>query len=322
MSAMAVEVAAAVAAGAGQAVLAGVFSVSAMGKVVGCQRIRGAMCTKAAFDLALLLLAVLAFWTPAALAAGVGALAVGAGGWLRERARGNTICNCFGVLTPSLHRWRNHVRGALALGGALLFAAQWNAGLAPRTAPAYLIALAAGGLAVLAAYAYAHASAVPKVKVARAAELRLQRGDGQLRMHDQIGLRPDSSAVQLRHLLQPGRPLALLFTMDGCEQCEVVKRDLAPVFGKLDYPLHVVRSGAGDEAHSALRDPDSVLRQHFELEGVPSLVVIDPDTLALAGPVAFGNGAIYRDLLRLGAAGAASADPADPPVLVSTEGQA
>lgn len=287
-------------AGVGQAVLAGVFSVSAMGKVVGCQRIGGAMCSKAAIDLALLLLAALAFWSPAALAAGVGALAVGVGGWLRERLRGNTICNCFGVLTPALHRWRNHVRGALALGGALLLAAQWGAGLAPRAAPAYLVALAAGGLLVLATYAYAHASAVPKVKVARAAELGLQRGDGQLRMQDQIGLRPDGSVAQLRHLLQAGRPLALLFTVAGCEQCEVVKRDLAPVFGKTGYPLHVVLCGPGGEAHGGLCDPDSVLRQHFELEGVPSLVVIDPDTLALAGPVAFGNGAIYRDLLRLG----------------------
>ncbi|WP_374582970.1 hypothetical protein [Pseudoduganella sp.] len=315
---MAVEVAA----GAGQAVLAGVFCVSAMGKVVGCQRIGGAMCSKAALDLGLLALAALAWWQPAALAAGAGALAVGAGGWLRERLRGNTICNCFGVLTPALHRWRNHVRGALALGGVLLLAAQWDGHSATRAAPAYLAALAAGGLAVLAAYAYAHASAVPKVKAARTPEQNLQRGAAQLRLQDQLGLRPDGSSVQLRHLLQPGRPLALLFTMAGCEQCEVVKKELAPVLGRLDFPLHIVLSGPAPDGLPGLRDPDNVLRQHFDLEGVPSLVIIDPETLALAQPAAFGNGAIYRDLLRLGATGAASPGQADPPELVSTVGQA
>lgn len=283
--------------GLAQALLAGVFSVSAMGKVVGCQRSGGAMCKKAGLDLGLALLAVLAAWNPAALLLGAGALAIGAGGWLRERVRQDTVCNCFGVLTPALHRWRNHVRAALAASAVMLLAARMAAGVPAASSSFYLSGLAAGGMAVMLAYAYVHAAAVPRIR--NAVALPLQRGQAALAPGQPLLQRQDGSPVTLEQMMPAEGPLALLFTSDGCGQCTVVKEELAALGGNLPYALQVVVSGA---ATGELNDVDGSLRRHFALEGVPSMVLIDPATRALAAPVAFGSAEIYRDLLRRRAA--------------------
>jgi hypothetical protein len=279
--------------GLSQALLAGVFSVSAMGKVVGCQRSGGAMCKKGGLDLGLAALAVLASWTPAALLLGAGALAIGAGGWLRERVRGDTICNCFGVLTPALHRWRNHVRAVLAASAAMLLAARLAAGAPAVLSPAYLAGLAMAGMAVMLGYSYVHAAAVPRIKKIQASPL--QRGQAALAAGQPLLRRQDGSAVTLEQMQPAQGPLALLFTSDGCAQCSVIKEELAPLREALPFPLHVVVSGA---ATGELNDVDGSLRRHYGLEGVPSMVLIDPVTRALAAPVAFGSAEIYRELLR------------------------
>lgn len=279
--------------GLSQALLAGVFSVSAMGKVVGCQRSGGAMCKKAGLDLGLAALAVLASWTPAALLLGAGALAIGAGGWLRERVRGDTICNCFGVLTPALHRWRNHVRAVLAVSAVMLLAARLAAGAPAVLSPAYLSGLAMAGMAVMLGYSYVHAAAVPRIKQIEAPPL--QRGQAALAAGKPLLQRQDGSPVTLEQLLPGEGPLALLFTAEGCGQCKVIKDELAPLLHGLPFRLHVVVSGS---ATGELNDVDGSLRRHFALEGVPSMVLIDPATRALAAPTAFGSAEIYRDLLR------------------------
>jgi len=284
--------------GLAQALLAGVFSVSAMGKVVGCQRSGGAMCKKAGLDLGLAALAVLASWTPAALLLGVGALAIGAGGWLRERVRGDTICNCFGVLTPALHRWRNHVRAVLAASALMLLAGRLAAGVPAALSPAYLAGLAMAGMAVMLGYSYVHAAAVPRIKKIEARPL--QRGQAVLAAGQPLLQRQDGSAVMLEEMLPAEGPLALLFTAEDCGQCSVVKDELAMLQQGLPFPLHVVVSGA---ASGSLNDVDGSLRRHYALAGVPSMVLIDPATRALAAPVAFGSAEIYRELLRAKASG-------------------
>lgn len=284
--------------GLSHGVLFAVFGIAAIGKLLGCRRGVGTLCTKAAGDVVCALLGLLPFQAPMLLAGGL-ALAIGGGGWLIEVVRKNSVCRCFGVMNGAFHRYRNPMRLALAMAGALLLLRAWRSpgpladlmvacGMVVGLATALLLASQALGAAMLGNKPIRIAA--PEADVTPAVALAF----------DQFaGILPDGQSTTLGQLLRPGQPLAILFSMPGCPQCDVVKAELAPFRAHLPFPLRIVDNGKRRSEHADLSDQDGLLRRQLAIHGLPTLVVFDATTMAVAAPFASGPEAIRRQVMRL-----------------------
>jgi hypothetical protein len=288
--------------GAAHALIFGIFLVAAAGKLAACKPGMGVMCRKGGIDAALALLAALFMLPGAGPAAALAAMAIGGGGWLRERIRRNTVCNCFGVLTAALHPWRNILRAILFGSGALAIV------LAPQPAldaPA-MWAGAASALSILlgaTALGFARQS-LPRKPPFDASEIvpvsRL--APGTISPATVVGTGQNGEALALRDLARPGFPLALLLTSPDCKACHAVKAAVDPLMLAMPFPMFSVTaaepSGAPPSSTSVF-DPQGQWRKTLGVRMLPSLVIVDGDADNLARPVVSGTEAILGELLEL-----------------------
>lgn len=292
--------------GCAHALVFGVFLVAAAGKLAACRPGMRVMCGKGALDAVLALLAGLAF-LPGTGAAGMAgaavAVAVGAGGWLREKIRRNTVCNCFGVLTAVLHPWRNGARAALFGGGLLALALAPYRTLAGAASWGGAVLALAGLLALMAlafSRPFARGSATAPKAVATLAE-------GTISPATPVGRDADGTPLALRDLAVPGRPLALLMVSPGCKPCHLLKKQIEPLLSGLPFGLlFVIEDDAAAQASPAgIFDADKQWRKTLGVKSVPSLVIVNEDATNIAAPVATTPDAIFLQLLRLAAQSAA-----------------
>lgn len=297
------------AAGAAHAILFGVFIVSAMGKLAGCRNGSRIMCGKAVLDLTLALGAALAWSTPVAVVASVLAAAIGSLGWLRERLRNNPACNCFGVLSMQLSAWRNVARGAMLVCPLVILSLlAWRAGAAPGTGSATLAGAAAGLALVLAAVTFALAAHASARKAPPSGTFAKPPTDLAFAPGDHVGADRAGRALAMADLGRAGQPLAIIIISKGCTPCEELKDELSASAERFPFPLYLVsdeQAGAGDGSHF-LFDSARTLRARAGIVGSPSMLLIDPASLRITGPVVAGAPHIRRALLeRMLAAGAA-----------------
>ncbi len=286
--------------GAAHAAVFGVFLVAAAGKLAGCRPGLRPMCVKGSVDAALALLACLVFLPIVPQIGAAAAIVIGAGGWLRERISRNTVCNCFGVLTNVFHPWRNGARIILVGGGAVALA------LSPRLDPAApgLWSGAALGLSVLlagAALVLARSPLLRKPVVAAAATPVMTIAAGTISPATVVGSDDSGRAVRLQELLTPGAPLPLLVTAAGCQSCDSLKAELAPLLPQLPFRMFGVLEDehATPASPHSLRDPQRQFRKTLGVKTVPCLILIDEQAGNLARPVAMGTEAIKGELLRM-----------------------
>jgi hypothetical protein len=293
--------------GSAHALVFGVFLLAAAGKLAACRPGMRVMCTKGGLDAAFALLACLVTLPGIAQAGAVAAVAVGAGGWLREKIRRNTTCNCFGVLTPVLHPWRNGMRAALFGAGllALLLAPQMQ-----PAAPGLWLGAALGlsGLLVLTGWIFARSvlsRQAPKRIVAKA-PARLE--EGKISPLSVVGTDRDGRTLALHDLLEPGQPLPILLTSPNCKSCQSLKAQLEPLLPGMAFKLHIVIEGApaSTALPAAIFDPAGQWRKTLGVNGLPALAIVNGSATNLAVPVLLSPDAMFLELLRL-QTGAASA---------------
>lgn len=284
--------------GAAHAAIFGVFLIAAAGKLAACMPGARVMCTKGSVDAALALLACLVMVPRLGLASGIAAVAVGAGGWLRERITRNTICNCFGVLTAVLHPWRNRARALLAGAGAvvILLAPEFDAAGAGLWAGA---ALGLSALLATTALAFARSSLKRQgISVATIKQI-VTLPPGTISPDTVVGTDKSGRELALRDLMTPGSPLALLLTAPACKSCHLLRNELAPMLPGLPFPTVIVNETGARAAFqpSGLFDPDGTLRKTLGVESLPALALIDAAGTNLACPVALGADAVKVTLL-------------------------
>jgi hypothetical protein len=276
--------------GAARAVVFAVFALAGVGKLLGCTGGARSLCRKAGVDLAAASLVCLP-WPAPSLLAGLLALAVGAGGWLAERIRHNPTCRCFGLLNRALHGQRNLLRLALAIGGTVLAATASSSGAAAGWAGAAVTLALALVAAVYALGAAMREPARPGRKVAFT-----RHSDAAFAAQEQAGQWADGRSASFAELRRGDAPLALLFSMRGCPECDALKTELQPFSARLPFALHVLEKG---ETGAGLTDRDGVLARRLGIVGFPTLVVLDPRTLRVEGPFAIGAAEIRQQVMRL-----------------------
>lgn len=283
--------------GLAHAAVVGVLLVAAAGKLAVCRPGARAMCLKGSLDAALALLACAVFVPGASLIGAALAMAVAAGGWLRERITRNSVCNCFGVLTSVLHPWRNVSRVTLFVGGGLVLA------LAPFTHwdHSSWIGAAAGMAALLASSSLVFARApalrpAPRIALSPVDTL----APGTISPGTPLGIDAHGRSLAPDDLGKPGAPFALLLTSPACNTCRQIKAQLAPLLPRLPLPVFLVTEAERtDGERTDLFDPEAQLRTRLGVKTVPSLVVINAERTNLACSVAMGDANILALLLRL-----------------------
>lgn len=287
--------------GFAHAIVAGVFLVAAAGKLAVCKSDMRPMCVKGGIDAALAVLACL-FVLPGAagLAGALAAIAVGAGGWLREKIRRNTVCNCFGVLTSVLHPWRNAVRAALFAGGLVALS------LAPHMrpeAPGVWVGAALGlsCLLVMTALVFARHPLFRLPMKAPGTKAIASLEEGRISPATVVGSDRNGRALALRDLAMPGKPIVLLLASSTCKPCQWLKGQIAPLLPDLPYRLYSVIEGdrGPQQAATDIVDVDAQWRKTLGIKNVPALVVLNESATNLAVPVASGADAILLQLLQL-----------------------
>lgn len=293
--------------GAAHAFILGVFLIAAAGKLAACKPGMRVMCMKGSLDAALVLLACLVALPGAGVASALAAVLVGAGGWLRERIRRNTVCNCFGVLTPLLHPWRNGMRAILVGTGSL--ALLLSPHLQPA-APALWIGAALGLSVLLASMGWVFARSVLARQPAKPFVLKqvATLEDGAISPDSVVGIGADGRTLRLRDLLVPGQPLPILMTSPSCAPCQALKSRLEPLLPGLAVQLHIVSEGAPSSpaTATAISDPDGQWRKTLGVKSMPSLVIVNGSATNLDCPVIFSPETMFFELLRLQAEGGAA----------------
>jgi hypothetical protein len=286
--------------GSAHAVVFGVFLLAAAGKLAACRPGMRVMCMKGGLDAALALLACLVILPVAGQAGALAAVAVGAGGWLREKIRRNTICNCFGVLTPVLHPWRNGMRAALFGAGLLaLFLAPHRQSAAPGL---WLgAALGLSGLLALMGWVFARSALsrqAPGMVLAKA-PVTLEKGT--ITPHTVVGTDRDGRTLALGDLLAPGQPLPILLTSPTCKPCQSLKARIEPLLADMAFKLHIVIEGAPalPAPPAAIFDPDGQWRRTLGVNSLPAMVIVNGSATNLASPVILSPDAMFLELLRL-----------------------
>lgn len=275
-------------AGLAHALLVGVLLVSGTGKLVGCRNGSRAMCIKASADLTLAALSCV-WWNPwIALPACVAIGALGAGGWLRERQRKSTVCNCFGVLSAPLSPLRNVTRLVMVAGSASL-AISMLARPVPAALPASTLAAGLLGAAlVLVGVVYALAGGLNK-----RAKLEVEEPAPQsvrFDASDVVGHDADGRVLTIGDLVEPGKMLALVVGADGCSHCKELEEEYAAHAERFPFPLYLLSNAP----HAAPANPHLLVDEtrwvhlHAGISGTPSLLVIDPNTLVAGAPIRGG----------------------------------
>jgi hypothetical protein len=287
--------------GAAHALIFGIFLVAAAGKLAACGPGTRVMCRKGGVDAALALGASLFMLPGVAPAVAVAAMAIGGGGWLRERIRRNTVCNCFGVLTATLHPLRNVSRAILFGSGVLAIVLAWQS--APDTSALWMgaasaLAILLGGTALV--FARQSLPRKPAIHVSEIVQVTTL-APGTISPATVVGTDKVGQALALRDLARPGVPLAMLLTSPDCKACHAVKAAVDPLMASLPFPMFSVISAAPSAALPAASvfDPEGQWRKTLGVRMLPSLVIVDGDAGNLACPVASGTEAILAQLLAL-----------------------
>jgi hypothetical protein len=303
-----------VAEGIARAFLFGIFTVSATGKLAGCQAGSSAMCRKAALDAGIAATALLP-WLTGACVAGLAGAGIAVIGLFRELVRKNTVCNCFGVLTTTFDAWRNRSRIAMFASGVIMLVCAERPAATEEISGALLAGLAGGLALVLVIAVYAMAAKVPvpgRGRLITAAD-NPDPATLQLDQASAVGIDATGMVVSLGELARAGQPLALLFSSPGCGQCELLKSDFEPLLEEFPFPLYIVVEAGlpdGGLTSHALYDATGAFRRALPLTGVPSMIVIDTQDWKLRSDASRGADMIRRDLLRMLVRGARS--PAQP----------
>lgn len=287
--------AAAIALGAGQGVLLSLFAIAGTGKLAACRPGAAVMCRKGAFDLLMALMA-LAAWPAAAVMLAAFALSIAIGGWARERLRRNTACNCFGVLTVSLHRWRNHSRALMAVAALAMLAALAAGGTG---APAWPAIFGATAL-VLCVFSFLMAHGVRAARP-RPAAAAAAPPPAPLDPMLVLGVDGTGQARSLRDLGRGDGPVVLLMMAEGCTACGALKRALLPLLERFPFPVHPVMEDApaASALPAVLFDRGAVLRKGLGVRSMPALALLSPVSGALLAPCALGSEAIQAQLLTM-----------------------
>lgn len=286
--------------GAGQGLLFSVFAIAAAGKLSACRPGMAAMCRKGALD-GMLALAALVAWQPCTMVLALLALAIAAGGYGRERLRGNTACNCFGVLTASLHPWRNQSRALMALAATSILivnaagwtqvqALAWDALFGSTAVLLCLFSFLMGRGARAARATVAPVLASPQLAVPA------------LDIDMPIGTDATGQLRSVRAIARGDRPVALLMMAHGCKACGALKLALMPLLERFDFPVVVVMEdepGTIAGAPALLFDRGGALRNALGVKSMPALVVVGAHTGEAIGPCAIGGEAIQSTLLSL-----------------------
>ena len=291
--------------GGAHGLLFGILAVSGTGKFVGCRVGSRIMCMKSGLDFGLALAASLLFWPGVVYLAAVLAIGIASYGWLGEIVRKSKVCNCFGVLTATLEPWRNHARAGMIVSGAILLATGlMTDGGSGRNAVTILVGAALGLAVVLMIASHAFAQGALSKKPVRTVTSSAAPSTQPVPLTPLtfLGTHADGKTTVLGDLIQPGKPLALLLSSRDCDQCKTIKAELEPILAKFPFPIHAIVENAAslqDLDVQALFDPEGRFRRSLAIIGVPTMVVVDPETMRVAQPVSGGTEAIRRDIIRL-----------------------
>jgi thiol-disulfide isomerase/thioredoxin/uncharacterized membrane protein YphA (DoxX/SURF4 family) len=223
-------------------------------------------------------------------------------------ARGRTPdCHCFGQLHSAPASWRTLVRNGVlaavavvALAGALAepdaSATAWIADLDGAQLLALVVAVAAGTLVVVGAFAFLTLMRSYGRVLVRLDRLEAALTDAGIELADgeplpEIGLEPGTPAPvfpELKELLAPGVPLLLLFTSPNCGPCKALlpraeewqreHSDVLAVAFASDGDAHDVRAEAEEFAlEHMLVDEDRRIYESFQANGTPSAVLVASD---------------------------------------------
>jgi thiol-disulfide isomerase/thioredoxin len=288
------------------AVSFGILIIGMAGKFVGCGRGSQAMCMKGSLDLALALglCSVPLPWISKCASLIVAVIALG--GYLRESNRKDSKCNCFGVLSRPLESFKNPLRCVLFASSVVIIAAQ------PETfqySYSFLSGVTAGLVCVLLIVAYGFSLlAAKQIRPMKRAPPSSPVQGKTLPGTTPVGTRTDGRTALLKDLASLGKPLAVIFTAQGCPACKPVKEDLRPVLAKFSFPAYLVIEGSAPDNHRdehVIYDAGAVLKTALQLRALPAMVIFDGISMTIAQPAAEGYSAIQRDLLRLQLAGEA-----------------
>ena len=260
---------------------------------------------------ALLLPASTAVWGAlgALVLLGIFTVAIGA-----AMARGKAPdCHCFGQLHSEPAGWkalgRNGVLGALALfvlaGGGGPSALAWIADLQGAEMLALAVGVVAVALLAVAGYALLHVMRSYGRVLVRLERVERMLGEAGFDLHaheemPEIGLQPCTPApafslrnvlgdtVTLESLLEPGRPLLLLFTSPACGPCQTLLPTVSRWQRELAESLTIALVSSGDldaikaeaEEHALVRvlvDEKLEVYGAYEANGTPSAVVVSAE---------------------------------------------
>lgn len=236
---------------------------------------------------------------------------------VRVMARGEAPeCHCFGQLHSAPVGWRTLARNGCLVGLALVVVLagrddagpggfSWGSRLEAIEWLVLGLALALGLVVVLGAYAVAHVlRSYGRVLVRlEKVEARLRAAGFELEEPDEmpeLGLAPgtpapafwlpalDGGRVALGDLLEPGRPLLVLFTSPACGPCSVLMPDVARWQREHADELSIVLLSDGDResvraeaaAHGlehVLLDESHAISEAYEANGTPSAVLVSAD---------------------------------------------
>lgn len=281
-----------------------VFAVSGVGKLVGCQRGSRIMCQKAILDIAFAIGSCFIGWIMLNYFFALAVIVIGTVGWLREIVNKSRVCNCFGVLTGLFEPIQNYARAALVFSGlCMLFVTETRFFAQTQLSNDILFGGLAGLAIVLLVAVYFFAKSVASNKPSRKLEVsNLSIPEIQLDHHTRLGISADGRVVSLGDVVQTNEPIVLLLSSLSCGQCMLVKKELKSFLQEFSSPTYVIFENEVDKeigSHRVLFDSVSHFRKLISVIGVPSLVVIDPVTMRVAKPIAFGLDAIKLGVIQL-----------------------
>lgn len=281
-----------------------VFTVSGIGKMVGCHRGSRIMCQKAFFDIAFAIGSCFMWWIVVNYFFGISMILIGTLAGLREVLNKNRICNCFGVLTGLFEPVQNYTRAGLVLSGlCILFAGKTLFFEQNQLGNDVLFGGIAGFVFVLMVAAYLFAKSVPVTMNNRQLETAsLAIPEILISSTTVLGTDINGRTIALGDLVQPGEPLVLLLSSLSCGQCILIKNELESFLEEFSSPTYTIFEnnpvdGLGNRR--ILFDQTSRFRKSLSIVGVPSLVVIDPVTMRVTQPIACGVEAIKRNVIQL-----------------------
>lgn len=282
--------------------LFGIFLVASIGKLVGCQKGSRIMCQKSLAEFVLAALCCLFLWRVPEYFISIVSIGIGVVGWGREIIQKSKVCNCFGVLSKILTPWQNYARaGLIAFGLILLYLLSFTNYLIEKNSADFFIGAFVGLTIVLVSLAYAISREITSgAKKAVSTEM-IPVPPKQLMQNSVLGVWRNGSIVRLGDLTKANRPIVLLLSSDQCPQCQVIKNELQQLHRKTLLEFYIISEGELSQESvndNVLFSETSEFRRSLGIKSIPSLIVVNPDTLKMMQPVALGVDAIRKDILR------------------------